>query len=80
MERFRETRKHKGQDESDTGDKNKVEDVVPKWLVFFEKDFNKIANLDQKICKKKLMKGKLEKDRITSLLHKISRCKIRKVR
>ena len=37
MERFTETWKRKGQDESDTGDKNKVEGLVKKWLVFFEK-------------------------------------------
>ena len=37
MEIFRGTRKPTEQDESDTGDKNKVEGVVQKWLVFFEK-------------------------------------------
>ena len=50
MERFGETWKRKGQDESETGDKNKVEFLVEKWLVFFEKNLNKIENLDQKIC------------------------------
>ena len=57
MERFGETRKLKGQDESDTGDKNKVEGSVEKWLVFFEKNLNKFANLNQKTCKNKTMKG-----------------------
>ena len=50
MVRFGETWKRKGQDESDTGYKNKVEFLVEKWLVFFEKNANKIANLDQKTC------------------------------
>ena len=31
------------QDEHDTGDKNKVEGVVQKCLVFFKKNLNKIA-------------------------------------
>ena len=35
-----------GQDKSDTGDKNKAEGLVKKWLVFFEKNLNKIGNLD----------------------------------
>ena len=43
MQRFGETWKRKGQGESDTGDKNKVEGLV-KWLVLFEKNLNKIAN------------------------------------
>ena len=50
--------KHKNirlQDESDTGNKNIVERVVQKWLVFFEKNLKRIANLDQKTCKKKTM-------------------------
>ena len=51
MGRFRETWKCKWQDESDTGDK--VEGLVKKWLVFFEKNLNKLANLDQKTCKNK---------------------------
>ena len=43
MKRFGETRKRKGLDESDTGDKkNKVEEKVRKWLVFFEKNLNRI--------------------------------------
>ena len=49
--------KTKGQDESDTGDKNKVEGLVEKWLVFFEKNLNKFANLNQKTSKNKAMKG-----------------------
>ena len=65
MERFRKTRKHKGQDEIDTEDK-KVEGVVQKWSVSFEKNLNKIANLDQKPCKKEKMKGKLGKGSIIS--------------
>ena len=79
MGRFGETRKRKEQDESDTGDKNKVEGVVQKLLVFFEKNLNKIANLDQKSCKKKTMKRKLGKESITSSLHKINKCKLSKV-
>ena len=70
----------KGQDESDTGDKNKVEDLVKKWLVFFEKNWNKMANLDQKTCKNKTMKGKLEKDNITSSSYETNKCKFSKVR
>ena len=68
MERFGETRKRNGQEESDIGDRNKVEGVVKKWLIFFEKNLNKIANLDQNICKKKTMKGKLGKDSITIII------------
>ena len=79
MERFGETKKRKEQDESDNGDKNKV-GVVQKWLVFFEKNSNKIANLDQNTCKKKTMKGKLGKDNITSSLYKMNKCKLRIVR
>ena len=37
MGRFGGTRIRKEQDENDTGDKNKVEDVVQKLLVFFVK-------------------------------------------
>ena len=80
MERFGETKKRKEQEESDTGDKNKVEGVVQKWLVFFAKNSNKIANLDQNTCKKKTMKGKLGKDNITSSLYKMNKCKLSKVR
>ena len=65
---WRETKTCKEQDESGTRDKNKVEGVAHKWLVFFEKNLNKIANLDQKTCKKKTMKGKLEKDSIPNQL------------
>ena len=43
MQRFGETWKRKGQDEGDTGDKNKAEGLV-KWFVLFEKNLNKIAN------------------------------------
>ena len=68
------------QDESDVGDKNIVEGAVEKMLVFFEKNLNRIANLDQKTYKKKTMKGKLRKDSITSSLYKINKCKLRKVR
>ena len=68
------------QDQSDTGDKNIAKGVVQKWLVFFEKNFNRIANLDQKTCKKEAMKGKLGKDSITSSLFKINKCKLSKVR
>ena len=75
-----ERQKREVQDESDTGDKNIVEGVVQKWLVFFEKNLSKIANLDQKTCKKKTMKGKLRKDSINSSLYKINKCKLSKVR
>ena len=68
------------QDESDTRDKNKLEGLVEKWLVFFEKNLNKIANLEQKTCKNKAMKGKLGKDSITSSLYKINKCKLSKVK
>ena len=54
MVRFGETWKRKEQDESDNGHKNKVDGLVEKWLVFFEKNLNKIANLDQKTCKYKI--------------------------
>ena len=80
MERFAETWKRKEQDESDTGDKNKVEILVKKWLIFFEENLNKIASLDQKTCKNKTMKGKLGNDSITSSLYKINKSKLRKVR
>ena len=60
MGRFGVTKKkRKEQDESDTGDKNKVEGVVQKWLVLFAKSLNNVANLDQITCKKKKIKGKL---------------------
>ena len=80
MERFGEIKKREVQDESDTGHKNIVEGVVQKWLVFFEENLNRIVNLDQKVCKKKIMKGKLGEDSITSSLHKINKCKLTKVR
>ena len=80
MERFRETWKRKRQDESDTGDKNKVEGLVKKWLVFFEKNLNKVANLDQKTSKNNTRKGKLGNDSINSLLYKINKSKLRKVK
>ena len=76
-------KKHEVQDESDTGDKNIVEGVVQKWFVFIlfiQKNLSKIANLDQKTCKKKTMKGKLGKYNITSSLYKINKCKLSKVR
>ena len=41
-------KKREVQDESDTEDKNVIEGVVQRWLVFFEKNLNRIANLDQK--------------------------------
>ena len=63
MERFGETRKRNGQDESGTGDKKTT---TQNWLAFFEKDLNKIANLDQKTCKEKILKGKFGKVSITS--------------
>ena len=44
---------------SDTVDKNKVEGLDKKRLVFIEKNLYKIANLDSKTCKNKTMKGKL---------------------
>ena len=68
MGRFAGTRKRKEQDENDTGDENKVEGVVQKLLVFFKKNLDKIANLDQKICQKKAMIRKLRKNFRTSSL------------
>ena len=52
------------------------------WFLFvlFEKNLSKVANLDQKTCKKKTIKGKLGKENITSSLYKTSKCKLRKVR
>ena len=41
--------------------KNNVESVVHKWLVFFEKNLNKIVILDQKTSENKIMKGRSEK-------------------
>ena len=41
------------------------------WFLFvlFEKNLSKVANLDQKTCKKKTMKGMLGKSSITSSLY-----------
>ena len=80
MERFGETWNCKGQDESDAGDKKEVEGLAKKWLDFLDKNFNKIAKLDQKTCKNKTMKGKLGNDSITSSLYKINKFKLSKVR
>ena len=80
MKRFGETWKCKVQDESETDDENKVEGLVKIWLVFFEKNLNKIANLDQKTYKNRTVKGKLGKDSITSSLYKINKCKLSKVK
>ena len=66
MKRFGEIRKRKVQDEYDTGDNKKVEGLIHKWCVLFEKNLNKIANSDRKTCKKEKMKSKLGKDSITS--------------
>ena len=66
--------------ESDTVDKYKVEGLHRKWLVLFEKNLNKIANLYQKTCKNKTMKGKLRNDGITSSLYKINKSKFSRVR
>ena len=68
MGRFAGTRKREEQDKNYTGDENKVEGVVQKLLVFFKKNWNKIANLDQKTCEKETMIGKLVKNFITSSL------------
>ena len=68
MGRFAGTRKREEQDENYTGDENKVQRVVQKLLVFFKKNWNKIANLDQKTCEKETMIGKLVKNFITSSL------------
>ena len=68
MGRFAGTRKREEQDENYTGDENKVQRVVQKLLVFFKKNWNKIANLDQKTCEKETMIGKLGKNFITSSL------------
>ena len=82
MERFGEKKKNvKSKMKVTLGIKTKYCSwgVVQKWLVFFEKNLNKIANLDQKTCKKKTMKGKLEKDSITSS-YKTNKCNLSKVR
>ena len=68
MGRFAGTRKREEQDKNYTGDENKVEGVVQKLLVFFKKNLDKIANLDQKICQKKAMIRKLRKNFRTSSL------------
>ena len=60
--------------------KKKVEGLVKKWLLSFEKNLNKIVNLDQKTCKNKTMKGKLENDSITSSLYIINKSNLSKVR
>ena len=70
-----ETRKKKS-----NGGKSKVEGLVKKWLAFFVKNLNKIANLNQKTSKNKAMKGKLGNDSITSSLYKINKFKLSKVR
>ena len=62
IEIFGETRKHMGQDESDTDDKKQSRRCSSEEIVFFEKNLNKIVNLHRKIYK-----GKLGKDSITSL-------------
>ena len=69
------------QDESDTGDKNIVEDVVQKWLVFIHFIQEKPEQGDEfrSHCKKNTMKGKLGKYSITSSLYKINKCKLSKV-
>ena len=51
-----------GQDESDTDDKKQSRRCSSEEIVFFEKNLNKIVNLHRKIYK-----GKLGKDSITSL-------------
>ena len=60
--------------------KNKVEGVVQKMLVFFKKNLNKIANLDQKTCQKKTMIGELGKNCRTSSLYIINKWKLSTVR
>ena len=80
MSRFGETWKRKRQDESDAGDKSKIEDLVEKWLIFFDKSLSNIANLDQKTCRNKTMKEKLGNDDINSSLYKINKSKLSKVR
>ena len=72
--------KRKKQDGSDTRDKNKIEGLVEKWLVFFEKNLNKIANLDQKTCKNKTMQGKLGNDSINNSFYEINKSMLSKVR
>ena len=73
-------KKREMQDESDYRDKNIAEGVVQKGFVFFKKNLNRIANLDQKTCKKKAMKWNLGKDNTPRLLHKINKCKLSKAR
>ena len=60
MERLRETRKRKGKKWRWSWN-IKVEDAVQKWLVFFEKNLNKIENLNHRTCKEKTMKGSSRK-------------------
>ena len=78
MGRLGGTSKSKKQDESGTGDNNKIEGGVQKLLVFFEKNLDKIE--DKKTCKKKAMKGKLGRDSVSSSMHKVNKCKLVKVR
>ena len=78
MGRLGGTSKSKKQDESDTGDNDKVEGEVQKLLVFSEKNLNKIE--DKKTCKKKTMKGKLGKDIVTNSMFKVNKSKLGKVR
>ena len=62
--------------------KNKAEGIVQKWLGFFKRNLNKIANLNQKTCKETKMKVKLKNVSITSLWslwYKISKRKLNKV-
>ena len=47
--------------------KNKAEGIVQKWLGFFKRNLNKIANLNQKTYKETKMKVKLKNVSITSL-------------
>lgn len=69
--------KLKWQNVSDTGDK-KLECPLEGWLVFFEKNMNKIVNLVQKTWKKKKMNKKDRKDSLTR--YKINKFKLSRVR
>ena len=83
MKIFGETKNVRCKTKVTLGIKNIVEGAVQKWLVFirfFEKNLSKVANLDQKTCKKKTMKGKLGKESITSPLYKINKYNLSKFR
>ena len=56
---------------SDTGDENKIDGLVKKWLPFLEKNLSKIENLDQKTCKKKTAREKPSPDLFCTVSTKV---------